>query len=133
MFNNEDVLSELQKRTEYSDRQLRFIMVDFYHALINYLQHPEDHFYRGIIIRSCIKFRLNPAKVLQAAGRRAFKKKNLSNVDINILKYHKILLEYDQYTQKQKRRIEDDERYVEISKTGEGGEILHGAETAGGD
>lgn len=98
---NEDLIKELSKRTGRPVEQLRAVTLDLYHWILMYLTHPEDNFYKGIKIENCIKIPVNPKRVLEQY-------KDMlpwwkpTKKQIKLVKFHKLLLDNDQYTQRQK-------------------------------
>ena len=104
----EYIEKEVAKRLGIPHEQVRIVMIDFFHALLMALQHPDRHFYKGIIIDSCFKIKVNPAVIMRAymsklKNNKFFKTK----LDLNLLHYFKILNFYGVYTQKQKEAIND--------------------------
>lgn len=102
MLQYDEVISKTAKKLNLPEKQVRIIMIDFFHKLLMVLQHPEDNFLRGIKLEKIFKISLDPSKVLQAWKTRLYKNKWHSNIDNNIRRYHEILLENDRYTKKQK-------------------------------
>lgn len=100
LIKHEDVLKELSKRTGYPYEQLRIIFVDFYHQIKINLQNPELAFVKGIKIRSCFKFRLNPKQVLWSYMA-ACKKQSTTRFAKNVYKLFDLLNEKNIFTEKQ--------------------------------
>ena len=112
-----DVEAEVAKRLNRPKEQIRIVMLDFFNHLITLLQHPERFFYKGVLIEECFKIKLNPAATARSYF--SYLKKNLQNPKqkhLNLELIHNNLLKYDQYTEKQKKWIEDSERNINATK-----------------
>lgn len=105
----EDVIKELSKRRDEPEEQLRIVMLDFFQQLLMYLQHPQDNYYKGILIKNCVKFRLNPKRVLNSV-KTVTNKPARSRHYHNVMDIHEQLLKYGQYTQKQEKIANQFER-----------------------
>lgn len=106
-----DVEIETAKRLGIPHEQVRLVMIDFYHHLLKVLQHPQDYFYKGILIESCFKIRVNPAAVMRAF----FWKSNRDctytrQMDKDFLTFYNLLHKHDQFSQRQKEAINNYER-----------------------
>jgi hypothetical protein len=121
LIKHDEILLKLQKETKLPYEQLRIMFNDFWQQMLMHLQHPEDNFYKGILIRDCIKFRLNPKQVIKSY--KYLKEKRPNSVypkDFDIEKINQQLLENDIYTEKQKKIIQESQR-IGIHHFGEKG------------
>lgn len=111
LIKHDEILLKLQKETNLPYEQLRIMFNDFWQQMLMHLQHPEDNFYKGILIRDCIKFRLNPKQVMRSY--KYLKEKRPISIypkDFDIEKINQQLLENDIYTKKQKEIVQESQR-----------------------
>lgn len=110
LIKNEDILRKLSKEQNLPYELLRILFNDFWHQMLMHLQHPENNFIKGIKIRDCIKFRLNPKQVMASYCRTI--KSGFTETDIALTKIlvHNQLKDNNVYTEKQKQIIQDCER-----------------------
>ena len=119
LVKHDDVVKKVSKNLNMPYEQVRILFNDFYQQLVMHLQHPENNFTHGIMIRDCIKLRLNPRKVMISYNN-ILKKgtyNSESNFVVNLKNIHQNLLENDIYTEKQKETIKNYERDY-LSETG---------------
>ena len=98
---NEEVIRETARRTGYPYEQIRIMMVDFYHQVLINLQNPENNFNRGIKVRNCCKFELNPNKVLHSLSN-SRKKEHDTRFSRNLETLNQQLKDNEIYTEGQK-------------------------------
>lgn len=111
LISHDEVLKKLQNKTNLSYELLRLMFNDYWHQMLMHIQHPEDNFIKGIKMRDCIKFRLNPKQVCKAyCNYLTYRYNSDSEYTQNLIKIHNQLLENDIYTEKQKETIQDCER-----------------------
>lgn len=109
LIKNEEILQKLSKQQNIPYELLRILFNDYWQQTLMHLQHPEDNFIKGIKIRDCIKFRLNPKQIAKAYIN-LLNYPRESNYTQNLLIIHKQLLDNDIYTEAQKQIIQDTER-----------------------
>ena len=108
---SKQIEEEVAKRLDLPNEQVRLVMLDFFHHLLKVLQHPQDYFYKGVLIDSCFKIKVNPAQIMRTYFSK--NKRNCpytSNMDKNFLTFFNLLKEHDQYSQRQKQAIINHER-----------------------
>lgn len=112
------ILQKLSKKTDVPYEVLRILFNDYWQQTKMHLQHPENNFIKGIKIRDCIKFRLNPKQIYKAYINYLKFKQHIQSESIQaLLITHKQLLDNDIYTEKQKKFIQDAERdYLQITR-----------------
>ena len=106
---NDDIVEELFKRTGLPKRQLLMVTSDFFRSIYYFITNPE-HSSKGILVRNCFKFRLNPGAVLRRYCRMVKYGSDIFYRE-RLIKLNKTLIEKNEYTQKQEESIKDAERY----------------------
>lgn len=109
LVKNDEILRKLSKEKNVPYELLRILFNDFWQQILMHLQHPENNFYKGILIRDCIKFRLNPKQIAKSYVN-SIKYPRESDYIQNLLTTHKQLLDENIYTKKQKEFIQNAER-----------------------
>lgn len=109
LIKNDDILKKLSKEKDVPYELLRILFNDFWQQILMHLQHPENNFYKGILIRDCIKFRLNP-KQLAKSYVNSLRYPRQSGYTTNLLTTHLQLKENGIYTEAQKEFIQNAER-----------------------
>jgi hypothetical protein len=109
IIKSDDILQKLAKQKGIPYEMLRILFNDYWQQTLMHLQHPENNFIKGILIRDCIKIRLNPKQICKAYCS-YLKYPRESFYTQNLLITHKQLLDEDIYTEKQKKLIQDCER-----------------------
>lgn len=130
---NEDVITEVCRRMNLPDKQVRMITVDFWRCIKRMLQYPEDYFYQGIRIKNFCKISINPGKVLKDYLYLLDKGEPMKTANqMKIHLYNKILLYYGVYTQRQKQVQNFYERHQKrnICETGIWAKYIHGSKYA---
>lgn len=106
---SDEILQRLAKQKNLPYEMLRIMFNDYWQQTLMHIQHPENNFIKGIIIRDCIKIRLNPKQVMKAYISYLKYPRN-SDYATNLLTIHNQLLDENIYTEKQKQIIQDAER-----------------------
>lgn len=109
LIKNDEILKKLAKQKGIPYEMLRILFNDFWQQILMHLQHPEDNFYKGILIRDCIKFRLNPKQIAKSYVN-SLRYPRQSDYITNLLTTHLQLKENDIYTKAQEEFIQNAER-----------------------
>lgn len=118
---HDEIIRKTASRLDLPDKQVRFVMVDFFAHLRRTIQYPEDYFHKGIRIKNCFKISINPAKVLRNYFNLINKNRPVASTnEAKVHKFNKILLNNGCYSQKQEKAQNYNERHQKrlISETG---------------
>ena len=100
----DDIITEVARRLNLPREQVRIVMSDFFNAIKIAVQQPHKFFVRGVKVRKCGKWEINPKVII---------KKYFSTLryhpDSDTFKkleiVHKNNIKHEVYTQRQQERI----------------------------
>jgi len=109
LVKGDEILRKLASQKNVPYELLRIMFNDYWQQTLMHLQHPENNFSKGIKIRDCIKFRLNPKQVAKAYVN-YLRFPRYSDYTTNLITIHNQLLDENIYTETQKEFIQNSER-----------------------